>query len=306
MRWVLLVQNNNPMVHGKNSNKKIWSLYNESLVRRMKDILDLKDMENYWHELKKQNMKKNGRPFILPYKIIEILARIRAVFNASFRSLESYMRIFQEILGIPRISYSSIFRRIRKIRVPEIMNASSSVAVDSTGFKTTIRGDWLSNKWSKKRKGWIKLHVSADTERIMAFRISITKKHSHDATQFPGLITGHEQKVYADKAYDSRSIFNLLRNNGSETIIPLRKNFRTISRGSPLRGKTAREIRKLGEDQWKNIHEYGKRWTVEIYFSGLKRVMGVIIRARRTDYMIQEVGLKVLYYNMMRENTRTY
>ncbi len=43
-----------------------------------------------------------------------------------------------------------------------------------------------------------------------------------------------------------------------------------------------------------------------LYFSGLKRVMGEIIRAKRTDYMIQEVGLKVLYYNMMRENTRTY
>jgi hypothetical protein len=34
--------------------------------------------------------------------------------------------------------------------------------------------------------------------------------------------------------------------------------------------------------------------------------MGEIIRARRTDYMIQEVGSRVLYYNMMRENTRTY
>ncbi len=31
--------------------------------------------------------------------------------------------------------------------------------------------------------------------------------------------------------------------------------------------------------------------------------MGKIIRERRTDYMIQEAGLKVLYYNMMRENT---
>jgi len=78
MRWVLLVQNNNPMVHGKNSNKRIWSLYNESLVRRMKDILDLKDIENYRLDLMKQNRKKNGRPFILPDKIIEILARIRA------------------------------------------------------------------------------------------------------------------------------------------------------------------------------------------------------------------------------------
>ena len=45
---------------------------------------------------------------------------------------------------------------------------------------------------------------------------------------------------------------------------------------------------------------------MEIYFSGLKRVMGEIMRVGRTDYMIQEVVLKVLYYNMMRENTRTY
>ena len=100
------------------------------------------------------------------------------------------MRIFQEILGTPRISYSSIFRRIRKIRVPEIMNGSSSVAIDSTGFKTTIRGDWMFNKWAKKRKGWIKLHVSADTERIMASRTSITSENSHDATQFDNLISG--------------------------------------------------------------------------------------------------------------------
>ena len=145
--------------------------------------------------------------------------------------------------------------------------------------------------------------MSSDTERIMASRISITSEKSHDATQFHNLISGHEKRVYADKAYDSRNIFNLLRNNGTDAIIPLRKNFSTSSRGSPLRGKTARVIRNMGEEGWERVHEYGKRWTVEIYFSGLKRVMGEVIRARRTDYMIQEVGLKVLYYNMMRGNT---
>jgi len=246
---VLFMQNNNPIVHGKNSSKRVWSLYNESLVRRMKDILDLKDIENYRDDLRKQNRRKNGRPFVIPDKIIEVLARIRSVFNAPFRSLESYMRIFQEILGIPRISYTSIFRRIRKIKVPEIFHPCASVAIDSTGFKTTNRGDWLSNKWAKKRKGWIKLHVSADTDRIMASHISITGEKSHDATQFPRLITGHEQKVYADKAYDSKRIFNLLWKNGAEAIIPLRKNFSTLSRGSPLRGKTAK----------KGDQEYGRR-----------------------------------------------
>ena len=77
---------------------------------------------------------------------------MRAVFNASSRSLESYMSIFNEILGIPRTSYSSIFKRIRNINVLKIRNASSCVAIDSTGFKTTIRGDWMSNKWGKKRR----------------------------------------------------------------------------------------------------------------------------------------------------------
>jgi hypothetical protein len=94
----------------------------------MKDILDLKDIENYRHDLRIQNRGKNGRPFMIPDRIIEILARIRAVFNASFRSIESYTRIFQEILGVPRISYTSIFRRIRRInaRDHEPFNISGS------------------------------------------------------------------------------------------------------------------------------------------------------------------------------------
>ena len=54
------MKDNNPIVHGKSSNKRIWALYNESLVRRMKDILDLKDIEDYRHDLRKKNRKKNG------------------------------------------------------------------------------------------------------------------------------------------------------------------------------------------------------------------------------------------------------
>ena len=87
-------------------------------------------------------------------------------------------------------------------------------------------------------------------------------------------------------------------------IIPLRKNFRTVARGSPLRHRTARQIRKIGEEEWKRIHNYGRRWIVGIYFSGLKRVMGEVIKARKLECVIQEIGLKVLYYNYLRSDTR--
>jgi hypothetical protein len=43
----------------------------------------------------------------------------------------------------------------------------------------------------------------------------------------------------------------------------------------------------------KNINDYGKRYTVEIYFSGIIIVIWEIIRARKPKYMIQEVGPKV-------------
>jgi hypothetical protein len=36
----------------------------------MKNILDLKGIENYREDLKKHNRKKNGRPFIIPDRIV--------------------------------------------------------------------------------------------------------------------------------------------------------------------------------------------------------------------------------------------
>ena len=139
-----------------------------------------------------------------------------------------------------------------------------------------------------------------------AQKIAITSAYKHDAQIFPFLVTGKEDRVFADKAYDSRKIFNLLDANDTIAIIPLRKNFRTVARGSPLGHRTAIEIRKVGEEEWKRIHDYCRRWIVEIYFSGLKRVMGEVIKARKLECVIQEIELKVLYYNYLRNDTRAY
>ena len=168
---------NNPNNCKAKKDNRVLSLYNESLVTRMLNLMDFSAIENIKGDLAKQNRNKVGRPFILPDTVVEIFARIRSVFNAPFRILESILRKMSDLLGIPKITYSAIYLRIRKIRVPEICNPSASVAIDSTGFKTTIRGDWLSDKWGKKRKGWIKLHTSVDTNHVQAQKIAITSAH---------------------------------------------------------------------------------------------------------------------------------
>ena len=109
----------------------------------MGNILDFSAIENIKGDLAKRNRNKVGRPFRLPDSIVEIFARIRSVFNPPFRILESLLRKISDLLGIPKIIYSALYLRIRKIKVPEICKPSASVAIDLTGFKTTIRGDSL-------------------------------------------------------------------------------------------------------------------------------------------------------------------
>ena len=83
------------------------------------------------------------------------------------------MRKLSELTGKFRpLSYVAIFHRIRSIPVYGIMdeiNRSSkegmTVIIDSSGFKITERGDWLSSKWNMERKGWIKMHVAIDLVR---------------------------------------------------------------------------------------------------------------------------------------------
>ena len=138
----------------------------------------------------------------------------------------------------------------------------------------------------------------------MAF--SITDEHIHDSREALNLVNRIRDKIskfYGDKAYDSRSIYNSL--NG-KAIIPTSKNSSTLSRGSPYRARITREIRRTSESEWKNNNNYGKRWIVEIYLSGLKRVMGEIIKARRPEYIAQEIAMKVHYYNIMKSMTEDY
>ena len=98
--------------------------------------------------LKENNDCKRGHPYRTPSAFITFLAKLRAMYSISFRSLEGIARIFARITGITTVCYTSIFRRIRKI-VPAISDSHGitvDCAIDSTGFKITIRGDYPGSK----------------------------------------------------------------------------------------------------------------------------------------------------------------
>ena len=44
-----------------------------------------------------------------------------------------------------------------------------------------------------------------------------------------------------------------------KAIIPPKRDASTRLRGSPARAKVVRQVKKIGEDQWKRGNDYGKR-----------------------------------------------
>ena len=269
---------------------------------------------NRWKEnLERENEGKVGHPYEYPQEFFVFLSKIRSLWNVPFRELEAFVRKLSELTGKFRpLSYVAIFHHIRSIPIYGIMDEINkdarygiTVIIDSSGFKITDRGDWLSSKWNRKRKGWIKMHVAIDADKMNIVSLSITDERSHDNREFRKVLNPIADKVkmvYGDGAYDSRSNFNFLHNREIEAVIPPRENSSTLSRGSPYRAKTVRRIRRTGLDAWKKEVDYGKRWRVEIFFSALKRVVGEVIMAKKMMYQIQEAVMKIYTYFLLRKN----
>jgi transposase len=151
------------------------------------------------------------------------------------------------------VCYTSIFRRIRKI-IPKLLKVNVKAvdcAIDSTGFKITISGDYLGNKWHKHRRGWGKLHAVISIHNVSVLSSSITDEHVHDAKEGRKILDSMKDRIlriFCDKGYDSKEIFNEF---GSNTIIPPRKNESSQSRGSAVMAKVIRLIRRTSENGWK-------------------------------------------------------
>jgi len=121
------------------------------------------------------------------------------------------------------------------------------------------------------------MRVTVDINEIRAIIFSITDEHIHDSIEALNLVNRIRDKI--SKPYRGKA------------IIPLRKNYSTLSKGSPYRARIAREIRRTSEIKWKNNNNYGRRWIVEIYFSGLNSIMGEMIKAKRHQYIAQEISM---------------
>ncbi len=291
-----------------------WHDYNDSLVERGRIIFDLGFASSWKKELKSMNKHKVGRPFDFPDSYIEFLAFLKVGFDAPYRMVEGAIEALSEYISfIKDICFTQIRRRMLRlmkakkpaqviIRTQDEKGEPITAVVDSTGLTTTTKGAYIEDKWKKEKRKFVKLHILADkkTGKIVGFRV--TSEHTGDSKKFVPLVKEASKKnkiakVYGDTAYDSRKNFNLLDELEIEPAIKIRKNARTLSRGSPLRREETVLMKKLGLEGWKKLKDYGKRWIAEIIFSSFKRVLGEALRSKKFLCQKAEASFKVMLYN---------
>lgn len=278
-----------------------WTNYNEKLVRRGEILISEDCFKNWDKELAVMNCKKQGRKFRFPESFMKIVGYAKVYFGLPYRQTEGLLRTYST--AIPAIpDYTAIHKRINKLNVKMDPHVGSDIiiAIDSTGIKVANRGEWMRDKWNRRR-GFLKMHVGVDVASKKVVSIKITDERSHDAKHLPSIVDdaqnhGRIIKVLADAAYDSKNNFSHLYYNDVISGIKVRKNSSGRSRGCHPRKVSV--ISQLGNYQyWKDSVSYGSRWIVESVFSVLKRIFGEHVMAHKRQNMERELQLKVALYN---------
>ena len=205
---------------------KSWHDYNESLVERGRVLIDVSFLKSANDEIKKMNKDKVGAPFQYPKSYIEFVAFMKVGFKIPYRTVQGIVRGLSEYLRLEEMHFTHIRRRILKLK-PSVRNLGFegqgdddkpiTLIVDASGLTISKKGYYIEQKWIRKKKEFVKLHIAVDekSKKVVSFRI--TKGNVHDTKKFGPLLkesakTHDIDKVYGDKAHYNRRSFNLLDN----------------------------------------------------------------------------------------------
>jgi IS5 family transposase len=283
-----------------------WRQVNEGLVKRGEILLDLRILNRWDSELERMNARKEGGRYVYPEIFVRLLGYVHLLFHLPYRQTEGFLkalRRFDSRIEVP--DYSTIDRRVNRLNVKldtEDYGDDVVIAVDASGVKVSNRGDWMRRRW-RVRRGYLKIHIAVDVKRKRILALEVTDDKVGDERMLQPLVEEASRKAkivktIGDGAYDTRSNFRYLDENGIEPVIKVRRDASSKAGGCVPRKLVAQEYLRNPE-AWKRRHRYGQRWMVESVFSTFKRTFGEYVSAKTMRNMANEIILKASLYNLL-------
>jgi len=213
----------------------------------------------------------------------------------------SYMtpsRLFRNPAATPRL-LDLIHRSAEPLREVE---EGGTVAVDSSGFCTTCRGAYCTERYDPHRTHrWLKAHLSVGTKTHIVLDAQVTDEHGADAPLFLPLLRGAQvsgirfAEAVGDKAYLSRENLDGAAELGLEPFVPFKSNSTPKSGGSRLWRQKYLEFQLRREEFDEHYHD---RSNVESTISAIKRKLGEPVLSKDPTARVNELLAKLLAYNL--------
>ena len=181
---------------------------------------------------------------------------------------------------------------------PTAKEAPESAAMDSTGLSTSVASQYFRSRSGRKQRKWVKVSVIVWCGSLLPLALVVDQGPSNDRVQVPALLkqaqtVAQPNRLYADAGYDAEAIHQRCRKEwGVESVIKPAGQCADGTRNGHWRSKMSpTHLKKRG---------YGRRWSVESFFSALKRTTGDALSSRREATLVAEAVFKVLAYVLRR------
>jgi len=176
-----------------------------------------------------------------------------------------------------------------------------AVAMDATGMETSLASTHFMTRKGQPRRKWLKLSMTVVCGSLLPLGLVVDWAPNNDKCQAAELLAKSQtaagaerpQRLYADAGYDADWIHARCHQSwGVKSLIKPARHRADGSLGGTYRSKmTPTHLRRNG---------YGRRWHIESFISGLKRMTGSALTARLPSQQQKEASLRVLAYSLFR------
>jgi hypothetical protein len=175
---------------------------------------------------------------------------------------------------------------------------ATAAAMDATGLETTTASAHFQCRRGGLRRKWIKVSTIVLCGSLLPMSVVVDWGPTNDKCEARELMAKAQtvampDTLYADAGYDAEWVHAQCREEwGPESVIkPAVHRADGKRNGIWRRGMSKNYLAKM---------QYGRRWAVETFFSGLKRTMGSMLNSRRPDQLLKEAAFRVLAYTLRR------
>jgi hypothetical protein len=174
----------------------------------------------------------------------------------------------------------------------------TAAAMDATGLETTTASAHFQCRRGGERRKWVKVSTIILCGSLLPMSLVMDWGPTNDKCQAKSLLSKAQtvampDTLYADAGYDAEWIHVQCREEwGAESVIKPAVHRADGKRNGIWRsGMSKNYLEKM---------EYGRRWAVETFFSGLKRTMGSMLTSRHPSQLLKEAAFRVLAYTLRR------